>query len=364
MERRKIHLPVIDLSPFWNAEQFSFTERETTAAMLAIACEKHGMFYVTCPTSANILSGTAFRAAHSLFSLPLAVKQAAVPVDPVPSAARGYLGVGAESGGSLHERKEAFSFSFDCHEDRSREDKQRNALQAPNVWPFENPTGGSQAIRPVFESLFVDMSQIALAIARAFAVALGDRELVDICLGGTSVSLMRCMHYLPESDDATGSIAPETGSSQHTDWSLCTIIAVQESIESRPALQVLSAGEWWDVPPMKDALVVNCGDYMALRSKGRFRSPWHRVNLTPFERTSFVYFQYPKYDTPVPPFEPLDKSRTLSLLQNQSAHPDEANVLASEQGTATISYGDFIAMKWKQVARCSATGNKSSSSAL
>jgi isopenicillin N synthase-like dioxygenase len=293
----------------------------------------------------------------------MTVKQAAVPVNPVPSAARGYLGVGAESGGSLHERKEAFSFASNRNEGGVCEEQQLNALQAPNIWPCELQTGERQAIRPVFESLFTDMSQIAVAIARAFAVALVDHELVDICHGGIPVSLMRCIHYLPETETSGGTIAPETGSTQHTDWSLCTIIAVQEVRESRPALQVLSEGEWWDVPPIKNAFVVNCGDYMALRSKGRFRSPWHRVILTPFERTSFVYFQYPRYDTPIPTIEPMDKSRTLSLLQNQSAHPDEAHVLELERGTAAISYGDFIALKWKEVARCNADGDLSASSA-
>jgi isopenicillin N synthase-like dioxygenase len=67
MQSRKIHLPVVDLSPFWNAEHYSCSERETAAAVLAIACEKYGMFYVTCPTSSDLLAGPAFRAAHFPF---------------------------------------------------------------------------------------------------------------------------------------------------------------------------------------------------------------------------------------------------------------------------------------------------------
>jgi isopenicillin N synthase-like dioxygenase len=350
-----VQLHLVNLAPFWTMKASSSDERESAAAVLASACEKHGMFYVTCPDSVAACSIRAFQKARSFFSLPPAVKLATVPTMPVPSAARGYLDVGAESGGTTFERKEAFSYALELARCRDS-GEELNALQAPNIWPRETQAGetaerNTDSIRSVFETFLLEMSQVALALARAFAVALDAPELEDVCREGVRVSLMRCNHYLPAEGAPGSSTGFETGSSQHTDWSLCTVIALEESPNSRPALQLHYAGEWWDVPPRPGFLVVNCGDFMALRSKGRFQSPWHRVNLTSHERTSFVYFQYPGYETPVPPIE--TGNQKLSLLENQARKVDHDRACENAGQVVGQSYGDFIALKWKQVARFS-----------
>jgi len=56
------------------------------------------------------------------------------------------------------------------------------------------------------------------------------------------------------------------------------------------------------VPPLAGALVVNVGDFLHLVAARKWKSPLHRVVAeTDEERYSLVFFQYSRYDTPLPP---------------------------------------------------------------
>ena len=107
------------------------------------------------------------------------------------------------------------------------------------------------------------------------------------------------MQYFPNSTHPhVAPSVPRTGSSPHTDWHVLTVVLQ----DTTGGLQVHDAyGEWRDVPAKPGELVVIVGDYTALLSDGRFRSPVHRVLLPPpgQERFSFTFFYYPSYDAPL-----------------------------------------------------------------
>ena len=104
---------------------------------------------------------------------------------------------------------------------------------------------------------------------------------------------------------------PRIGSSPHTDWHVLTVVLQ----DTTGGLQVHDAyGEWRDVPAEPGELVVIVGDYTALLSDGRFRSPVHRVLLPPpgRERFSFTFFYYPSYEAPLPTAAAAAASRRAS----------------------------------------------------
>jgi isopenicillin N synthase-like dioxygenase len=346
------YLPTIDISSFCLPTLSTSIERDAVAEQLVAACEQFGMFYATLGDRVPDICAPAFAAASELFSLPETVKNAMAPKMWGASAARGYLAVGAESGGALPERKETFSYAAELSD---APNVCSNALQAENVWPPCSATANGSIVHAL-QAFLVDAAHVAAAVCRALSLALNDRELVTSCEAGNSVSLMRCFHYFPSDNNAS-----ETGSNQHTDWGLLTVIAAQHQVAefesqlvTQAALQLFHDGQWRDVPHRHDAFIVNCGDFLQLRSMGRLTSPLHRVILTPQDRTSFVYFQYPAYNTPMP--SKCGGQFALSILQDQSLLAVDGDCrLVADTSTglppAEVSFGDLIAQKWQQVGR-------------
>ena len=101
------------------------------------------------------------------------------------------------------------------------------------------------------------------------------------------------------------------GSAPHRDFGCLTLLA-QDDVGG---LQVQTpSGDWLDVPPVEDALIVNVGDMLHRMSNGRLISTPHRViNATGRERYSVPFFFDPHVTTEIAPlagtgaakFEPL-----------------------------------------------------------
>ncbi|XP_054798763.1 1-aminocyclopropane-1-carboxylate oxidase 5 [Prosopis cineraria] len=59
-------------------------------------------------------------------------------------------------------------------------------------------------------------------------------------------------------------------------------------------LQMLKEGQWIDVQPLQNAIVINVGDQIEVLSNGRYKSCWHRVLATPDRnRRSIASFYNP-----------------------------------------------------------------------
>ena len=86
---------------------------------------------------------------------------------------------------------------------------------------------------------------------------------------------------------------------------------------------------------------------MSLLSNGKLKSPLHRVINTSLERLSFVFFFYPNFDSIL---NLNDINQDYSLLKNQN---ENANVEKSKNAMdgGKITFGEYIAKKWKQVRR-------------
>ncbi|KAJ6774171.1 OXOGLUTARATE/IRON-DEPENDENT DIOXYGENASE [Salix purpurea] len=67
-------------------------------------------------------------------------------------------------------------------------------------------------------------------------------------------------------------------------------------------LQILKDGQWIDVQPMKNTIVINTGDQIEVLSNGRYKSTWHRVLATPDRnRRSIASFYNPSLKATVAP---------------------------------------------------------------
>ncbi len=199
-----------------------------------------------------------------------------------------------------------------------------NALQGANVWP--DPVVVGRAFRPAMEEFYRGMCTVGDVTARALSMAIAghDRTFAPPTaasphdLGdGDTISLMRAFRYLPiDQAQRLAEGRPHTGSSEHTDWGLLTLILQNPFPTAQTGLQLHRprTNTWVDASPIEHTLFVNVGDYVSLLTGGRFRSPLHRVALGPTERQSLVFFYYPAFDTRIP-LPALQSDAALSLLK-------------------------------------------------
>lgn len=321
---------------------------------LKTAFETSGLAYLnfgrsTCETRQTVIA-SAFSEARRFFARPHGEKIQASHTDLPPGVTRGYLPPLSEAGGSAVEVKEAFSWSVDtlpC-------DSVPVPLEHRNVWPLlpqaQNSTVDSY-FKQTLDNLFSMLCKVMLQLARALDLIMSSpNRLEHQCLLGQSVSFARAFHYFPQ-PEASSTHVTSIGSAAHTDWGLATLV-VQE--EGSTALQALIDGRWRPIMGRRHSIIVNCSDYVTLLSKGRFKSPKHRVILTNRERFSFVFFQYPSFNTAFPSLEniPANTLESVSLLADQSmdtfSDPTPRKPLVQSQWPC---FGQFIADKWVQVSR-------------
>lgn len=303
---------------------------------------------------------TAFAQSRCFFSRPLAEKKSAMPKDGLPiGVTRGYLPMTSEAGGAVPELKEAFSWSCDRVAIKKIHD---NPFQYHNIWP--SCSAKSEDMKQSFQTLFDFFYDVMCLLTKAIQPAFDSSpNLTDYCADGRSISLARSFHYLPCTTSKGGAPVVEgTGSAPHTDWGFATLVAQQEN---SCALEVWhdTTKSWIPVMGRKDTLVLNGSDFLTLLSKGMFKSPKHRVILTPSERFSFVYFQYPGYHTPIPPLGDVDPHilSHISLLKDQRLTKDQnteddlststGSSCSPPRGGTDATFGALMANKWADVSR-------------
>ncbi|CAL9762952.1 unnamed protein product [Musa acuminata subsp. burmannicoides] len=76
-------------------------------------------------------------------------------------------------------------------------------------------------------------------------------------------------------------------------------------------LQILKDGQWIDVQPVANAIVINTGDQIEVLSNGRYKSVWHRVLTTSDgNRRSIASFYNPSLKATIAPGTNKDDSPT------------------------------------------------------
>lgn len=199
----------------------------------------------------------------------------------------GYQAVGEErlNANAAPDAKETFTMRNLAH-----------ACWAEDRWPAGD-------FRPTIEAFHTAAMALGQRLMQRLARVLGEPDpFFSNTVTGENTTL-RLLHY-PARDTATTAPThnnPDVfGAGAHTDYGLLTLL-FQRDVSG---LQVLSADDTWlDIPPRKDAVVVNCGDLLERWSNGRYRSTLHRVKRMPpgQSRLSIALFIDPDSQTLVAP---------------------------------------------------------------
>ncbi|KAF0429169.1 Clavaminate synthase-like protein [Gigaspora margarita] len=340
MEFQPIDLPIIDFSPLEDNNLDQSKELKKIANNIDVACKRFGVFYVTTSSFQLHDQNHIFESSRQFFSLP-EEKKNTIPIKS-GGFTRGYIGLGNESGSHRFEVKEAFSYGYEWDPN----EQPTNSLQGRNEWGNLQKILGEQW-RNTLNKYYDKMVAISELVVKSLEIALGV-ELKSHCVGGETISIMRLFKYYPYNNEiSAGSDKSENiGSSPHTDWGFLTLVLQQENIQG---LQLFYDSQWWDIPSKPATIVVNCGDYLSLLTRGQYISPLHRViSDGTNERYSTVFFYYPAYESKIPMIAQC--SNELSIFKDQTDKSDTHDENDKEK-LLDVCFGEYITRKWDQVFR-------------
>ncbi len=287
-------VPVIDIGLFESGPE----DREQLARSVDAACRELGFMIISNHgLEAQVVTECWNRAAE-FFDSPLANRRTATADE--PGHPYGYHGFAAEAlAQSLDEAtppdlKETFNVG-PLELPGGNLDPQAAAFAfASNHWPVE-PAGFRDALEDYYRAL----RGLSDRVMEIFAAALGLPRGFFAESFKYPMSALRVINY-PELEQP-----PEPGqlrAGAHTDYGTLTLLLQQPD---RSGLQVLSRGDWHDVPAIPDTFVVNIGDLMARWTNDRWVSTLHRVvnpaeaGNAPTRRQSLVFFHTPSWNADI-----------------------------------------------------------------
>jgi len=272
-------IPLVDLSKF---VQGTPEERQAFVDELGKAFHETGFVGVVGHGISKDLITRFFNEANSFFGLPVATKRKYE----VPGLAgqRGYTSFGKEHAkqSDVPDLKEFYQIGQFVPNDHPL-----RAQYPPNVMVGEKPSfllWGKQ--------LYQGFEKAGAHLLRAIALHL---ELPEDYFAGRiekGNSILRAIHYPPIRQEPDSAIRAE----QHEDINLITLLVGA----SAGGLQLLnSEGEWKDILPENDEIVINVGDMLQRLTNNYLKSTTHRVVNPPREewhkpRLSIPFFLHPK----------------------------------------------------------------------
>ena len=284
-------LPILDLQEFTAG---TAVQRAGFVAQLRETAHHIGFFYLRGFAAHPGQAQEVLQAARAFFALPAAQKQALHMAN--SPHFRGYTAAGDEVTRGARDWRE----QLDIGAERAPlwPAPAPNAwmrLQGPNQWPASLP-----ALQPTLLAWQDTLTATARQLLRALALALGQEESsLDSAFAGTPVQHLKIIRY-PGQDHATSA----QGVGAHKD-SGCLTLLLQDT---QAGLQVLeregdAGGQWIDVPPLVDSLVINLGEVLEILTQGYLRATTHRVVSPPqaSSRLSVAFFLSPRLDATLSP---------------------------------------------------------------
>ncbi|XP_051138751.1 jasmonate-induced oxygenase 2-like [Andrographis paniculata] len=104
------------------------------------------------------------------------------------------------------------------------------------------------------------------------------------------------------------------GLKPHSDGSALTFLLQDDEVKG---LQLLKDDNWFEIPTMPHALLVNVGDQLEIMSNGEFKSPVHKVIInSERERNTLALFCSPDVSMEIGPVEELVDGARPRLFKN------------------------------------------------
>lgn len=329
-------IPVLSLAD-WSAPN---ADRTAFADRLRSICHEVGFFQLVDHGVSREFIDDYFDALRRFFELPETTK---ARIEKAGSRwFRGWERVGAELTDNRVDHREQIDIwtelpprPFDVQPPHLR-------LDGPNQWLDEATLPGFRGLVERFQR---EMGAIADQLMAAMSVGLGlAPDHLDKVFGERRSSLVKLIHY-PATPPG------EAGVNAHHDAGFLTLLW-QHGVAGLQALN--PDGEWVDVPPSHDALVVNLGEILQSMTGNYFVATTHRV-IAHAERYSSAYFHGPDLRTMLDPL-PLDH-RFADAVAASPRHRDAGfmarrdELLDGERGTRSTGAACYGEQLWNYFVR-------------
>lgn len=272
-------IPVVDLSKFVHGDA---DERKAFVDTLGKAFHEVGFVGVVNHGITNNTVGDFYSNSKEFFSLPVETKRG-YEVNGL-AGQRGYTSFGKEHAkqSQVADLKEFFQIG--------------QFVSADHPLKAEYPDNVDVAEVPEFyqlgKNLYKSFETAGGHLLRAIAIHLNlDEDYFESRIEDGN-SILRTIHYPPITEEPRTAIRAE----QHEDINLITLLVGA----SAGGLQLLNNdGEWQDVVPEEDEIVINVGDMLQRLTNNYLKSTTHRVINPPKEqwhvpRLSIPFFLHPK----------------------------------------------------------------------
>jgi isopenicillin N synthase-like dioxygenase len=290
MPMTDFEIPTIDFAPFRAGGDAG---KRDVARQIDEACRDIGFFTIVGHGVSEDLVAATRQEAIDFFALPEAEKLAVER--PPQKISRGYFKICDRSlsyslgAAAPPDIQEGFAFGPELTE--AERDGAGPALAA-NIWP-QNPA----SFRPTMVAYYQAMTDLAVDLNRAMALALGVDENYFLDKFGQQSSVARMIRYPALTETP---LPGQLRAGAHTDYGMLTFV---RGDDTPGGLQVKHRhGDWLDVHPAPHSFVCNIGDLMMRWSNDRWVSTVHRVAVPPesvvsTDRISLVFFRVPHPDT-------------------------------------------------------------------
>lgn len=267
-------VPVVDVGPWMQTVSTNTisSEQQEVVHQILRACQTVGFFTITNHGVDTSVIQDAWKASAQFFDLPLEEKMKHKANDdaeyPYGYEQNEQLSKGKALDGSasviddgtpIFESKETFTIGPD---DERSGMPLRRWVETPHVPTF----------RGSLETYYAKMAVLALRLLELFALALGQPVSFFDDKMDHHMSALRLIHYFPFVEAKTGAERQQViRAGAHTDYGALTILNA-----GQPGLQVLrydsqnrSRTEWYSVPMVSDAFIINLGDLMQRWTNGK-----------------------------------------------------------------------------------------------
>ena len=274
-------IPVVDVSKFIEGTE---EERSQFVNKLAKAFNEIGFVGIKNHGISQQLIDEFYEASNKFFALPTVVKKK-YEIEGM-AGQRGYTSFGTEiaKGARSADLKEFYQFGQEVDQQSKGED-----LSPSNVPVEESPEFTKLGLK-----LYKAFEKTGAHLLRAIAIHLHleedyfDKRIKD------GLSVLRAIHYPPITSEPDSAVR----AGEHEDINLITLLVGA----SAGGLQLLNKqGEWKDIEPEEDEIVINVGDMLQRLTNNYLKSTTHRVVNPPREewhkpRLSIPFFLHPTSD--------------------------------------------------------------------